>query len=881
MDEPESADLDGLGEFEDAQLGELFDDEFDEHQQAQAAASSPVDEGGQLTRFQMLEFLNSRAWWREGQSRLSFTIVLWGIFGYLALHISQVESGFRVQDTLAGHIQTIVAHPSISAIQIRTPAESAMPCRCSCRQVGQSQNACDVDGEAEALRFSALLPAQEANRIVDMNKGAFPSGAQDMMPLKLENITSATDVWRWIQHGLLPDFWGSAGHQVTHRPGLVIGRNLVVGGVRIRQMRTPSSSANCKVISGIQSWYKVACHADKPATDTFGPAASTNQTVRNSVPVLAQSAYYQSASTSAAPGNFDAMFDIERPVSDSLTTATFLSRNSWLDASSESLSINTLLLNAEAGVYVLMHIKFDFGSDGTVHKNIATRLIRATSGRNSIADIWPQVAWLILLAMMLRQEIFQIAHMAYGGKLRSYFTDPWNIVDWVSIVVGVLMAVYSFWIDAQTSSLTQAVVQLPRAPLPANFNVNSYRDSWSRIIDDADFIALLNMYLQLCIFWYTSIITLRFLKGFLGQSKLAMLQITLFHGFWDGLHFLIVFTIVFNNFVASGQILFGAELPNWSSYSRAVSTSFAILMGSPKFDDMYEIAPINATIWYWLFILSLIFLLLNLLLVIIIDHFSIVRKAVGAVPTLTEDMQASLKELRWRLDWRKDQWSEGEYKLCFLGDPYAGLFDALMETANCDETFEEASEVSCLGLKLKRKRMEDASIEGLNAEDNPGCKNTSSLELRRCGCDAATAEHLLDDCATFTAGDTNGSLPQVAQVQRFVQLLRSHKQRLDDHCKAYEEGIVEDQSCLDTCIDQLEESIKAALEAFTELRTTGVDSLAPPLLGQGGHMKEQLPAAAMLAQPTLPALRSTGWSHRDFSPAQPAIGYHTLPALLN
>ena len=345
----------------------------------------------------------------------------------------------------------------------------------------------------------------------------------------------------------------------------------------------------------------------------------------------------------------------------------------------------------------------------------------------------------------------------------------------------------------------------------------SYQRTWSKNIDDAHSIVVMSGWFRLCLFWYSSIITARMLKASLGQAKLAMIQITLADGFWDVMHLMLIFLVVFNNFAVGGKILFGPELEDWSTYPQCCASAVLLMMGSAKFDQLFQVAPISATIWYWLFILMMMFLMLNLLTVIIVEHFCQTRNTCGDTAGILRDLKLAWRDLMFRLEWRRDQFREGEYKACFLSNPYEGLTEGLLQNAKASPEMERAAAKNCLGLKLNRKKIEDLSVEAPSADANPGFGIVKNLELRKIACDAATAQFLLDGCEEFIVSEkSQAHLGVLNQVRSFVKLLKQSKEQLDFHCQMMEEGIVEDQEELEIILTRLEDSVQMALDGFEE-----------------------------------------------------------------
>jgi hypothetical protein len=284
------------------------------------------------------------------------------------------------------------------------------------------------------------------------------------------------------------------------------------------------------------------------------------------------------------------------------------------------------------------------------------------------------------------------------------------------------------------------------------------------------------------------------------------------------MHLMLIFLVVFNNFAVGGKILFGPELEDWSTYPQCCASAVLLMMGAAKFDQLYEVAPISATIWYWLFILIMMFLMLNLLTVIIVEHFCQTRNTCGETAGLMKDLKLSWKDFCFRMEWRRDQFREGEYKAFFMGNPYEGLVEGLLQNAKASEEMERAAAKNCLGLKLNRKKIEDLSVEAPSADKNPGFGIVKNLELRKIACDAATAQFLLDGCEDFVASEkSTAHLGVLNQVRSFVQLLQQSKEELNSHCGQMEDGIVEDQEELERILTRLEDSVQMAFDGFQEL----------------------------------------------------------------
>jgi len=89
----------------------------------------------------------------------------------------------------------------------------------------------------------------------------------------------------------------------------------------------------------------------------------------------------------------------------------------------------------------------------------------------------------------------------------------------------------------------------------------------------------------------------------------------------DLMHFGIIFLVLFVNFALAGHVLFGHEVTEWSSPSKALQSAIAMAWGRVDFSPMYEIAPYSALIWLFGYVMAMVMLSMNMVLAIIADHY--------------------------------------------------------------------------------------------------------------------------------------------------------------------------------------------------------------------------------------------------------------------
>jgi hypothetical protein len=291
-------------------------------------------------------------------------------------------------------------------------ADFPRPCRCGCRHIGGlPASPCSDDGQTEAFQFLGQLQTATAERLVAATGGFYPEGSQDMEAMTWNRIRSGYDVMVWLEHGFLPNVWGTVAGRVIRRAGLVLNRNLVVGGVRARQRR--ANLGSCNLLEALEDWYTIQCRQPELSTADFGPLTSVNLSVVDEMPLGAKHAY-----SAGKSGFFDALFDVERPLRDALETATYLRRNHWLTSATTSLELEALMLNGEGASFAILSITFEWLYDGGVTRRVRSHVFRAVPGEQLVMDYLPEIIWLGLILILLQQELWEVVKATMRRELR-------------------------------------------------------------------------------------------------------------------------------------------------------------------------------------------------------------------------------------------------------------------------------------------------------------------------------------------------------------------------------------------------------------------------------------------------------------------------------
>lgn len=150
---------------------------------------------------------------------------------------------------------------------------------------------------------------------------------------------------------------------------------------------------------------------------------------------------------------------------------------------------------------------------------------------------------------------------------------------------------------------------------------STYYATNADIIQDVENLIYLKMLQRLTMYWYAMVFLLRWFRGFRGQAKMAQITSTLSSAIADLLHFAIIAGVLFVNFALAGHVLFGSEVSEFATITKALQSSLAMAFGRVDYAPLYEIAPLSSAIWMAGYVLSLVMICLNMLLAIIMDHY--------------------------------------------------------------------------------------------------------------------------------------------------------------------------------------------------------------------------------------------------------------------
>merc|ERR1711871_175932 len=114
----------------------------------------------------------------------------------------------------------------------------------------------------------------------------------------------------------------------------------------------------------------------------------------------------------------------------------------------------------------------------------------------------------------------------------------------------------------------------------------------------------------------------RFFKFYAFQDRLSILTTTFGKSWTDLYHFLIMFFVIFFGYSFIGFVLFGAHLFEYSSFDRAMSTQYEMMLNNYDFTALSRINGPMAAVYLSTYIFIVGILLINVLLAILIEAYT-------------------------------------------------------------------------------------------------------------------------------------------------------------------------------------------------------------------------------------------------------------------
>jgi len=324
------------------------------------------------------------------------------------------------------------------------------------------------------------------------------------------------------------------------------------------------------------------------------------------------------------PGNFTGAARV--------ASQQFLSTD-WLGTETMKLSLEFAMYSEQSRMFTLTEIGLDVGEFG-----------HATASVKSIAHLFEpyphlagyvlDVVFVLLLVYIMKKELAEMWLMGRHGRSMQYWT-PWNVIDWVSIVLGVVIC--GLWIYCCLAMRAGALEQImDMGGMRLRSHIMDLEEAHlDQMMESLGKLRTGVTVLHAVVAVNTISIILRFFKAFAANGRLNVVATTFASSYEDIVHFLIVFLIMYLCMAVIAHILFGADVREFRTVSDSLNTVGIVVMG--EFDwyvalsDSPNLLPSGmprtlVVIWFFSYMFFVSIVLINMLLAIILERYSVVSR---------------------------------------------------------------------------------------------------------------------------------------------------------------------------------------------------------------------------------------------------------------
>jgi len=347
-----------------------------------------------------------------------------------------------------------------------------------------------------------------------------------------------------------------------------------------------------------------------------------------------------------------------------LLAAATLQDGTWTNNEISALTMSFATYNNMAHMFALTTVYVPLGRHSDVLLVINVDAVSINPYYKWDLYIADGVFLILILYIISMESIDLIAASRLGfGEFLDYW-EIWNVVDWISIVLGLISFV--LWIGVVSAMqrkeirdlldndnrLIKDVMALDQSELEKLFDCLASLRSW--------FLGL-----QAVMALNVISIVLKFFKAFESNDRLEVVTRTFEAAGLDLAHFFIIFLTMFLPFTIVGHILFGHDIVEFGSVFAAMNTGIQALMGECGWyadlqaPHMFYLLPsgmpvLVLSLWYFLYMFMMVLVILNMLLAIVLDHYTGITAALhqkADTPALWEQVRRYVRDYKKMRKW--------------------------------------------------------------------------------------------------------------------------------------------------------------------------------------------------------------------------------------
>ncbi|CAI5517574.1 unnamed protein product, partial [Closterium sp. Naga37s-1] len=492
---------------------------------------------------------------------------------------------------------------------------------------------------------------------------------------------------------------------------LVSHRNRLLIGLVLQQDRWGTQQCNGSGLLHLAGWCSNGTSTEPfgvnphflPTSAIYDSAASANMSQLDNNTLNPQNLPYGFIYPVDSLTVYPLVFDINLDYEAAMRRLHYLVDGSYIDNGTRTVDVSFITFNGESLTFVLTTVNCKVTTGGSMAVTIKSQpaaMAMYDASADNIARLVLEMVYLVGLLWNVCGELQEMAdRAAIDGSWLSYFGLVWNWVDMLSltlqvaaVVIWVVLWRYVESFDMQPRyDIYHSLLEMPRywaVPNPPT----GFISATQAFADLRNIINLRGVYFSLqginLFFMMIRLLKVMDFQPYLGviTRSLALATPSLMH------FFLLSFTVFFC-FSMYAYLVFGGALEMFSTVLESMFSCFLLLLndnGSAYFFQRMESWDlIAAMLFFFMFIVFMVFILLNFLIAIIVDAFMSVKDSNLVATSIAADL-AHIFKYKWNC-WR------GRYL------PYPLILDRLVELGAKDTRVDESDRQMRRMQSMKRR----------------------------------------------------------------------------------------------------------------------------------------------------------------------------------
>ena len=198
----------------------------------------------------------------------------------------------------------------------------------------------------------------------------------------------------------------------------------------------------------------------------------------------------------------------------------------------------------------------------------------------------------------------------------------YNIVDWLTILIGVLAVYYRASYVLLCYDAVNYLDELDEDPDDPEAELNRHEGSFGVTLDqftDIEYVA--NIYFIISLV-FVFLCVFQFFRYLEFDARFGIVARTLRQSFWVLMPVLLVFITILSTYAVIGTILYGTSLPEWSTFYNSLGSLFLLILGEFEgYPRMRHVSSSLTGVYFWSFVAFVILVLFNMVLAIILTVY--------------------------------------------------------------------------------------------------------------------------------------------------------------------------------------------------------------------------------------------------------------------